>query len=200
MKITTIILDIGNVLVSFCWKKHLHNLGFSGELFSRIANATVLSPQWDEFDKGVLSEEQLLELFIQNDPDIEIEIRRMYENINNMIEVYDYTESWIKDLKRQGFHVYILSNFSSKQYRESYEKLSFLHLTDGAVLSFQEKMIKPDNRIYQLLLNRYHLKADECVFIDDKPANIEGAILNGIHGLLFTTYENTLKALKNYSL
>lgn len=199
MKITTIILDIGNVLVSFCWQKHFKNLGFSGEIFNRVANATVLSPQWDEFDKGVLSEEQLLELFIQNDPTMESEICHMYEEINDMIEVYNYTESWIKNLKNQGYQVYILSNFSSKQYRESNPKLSFIHLTDGAVLSFQEKLIKPDDRIYQLLLNRYQLTADQCLFIDDKPANIEGAKRNGIHGLWFTSYENTLRELKKLS-
>ena len=46
---------------------------------------------------------------------------------------------------------------------------------DGIVVNGEEKMVKPNPEIYQLLLNRYHLQASESIFIDDRPANVEGA-------------------------
>ena len=56
---------------------------------------------------------------------------------------------------------------------------------DGIVVSGEEKMVKPNPEIYQLLLNRYHLQASESIFIDDRPANVEEANHVGIHGILF---------------
>ena len=57
---------------------------------------------------------------------------------------------------------------------------------EGIVVSGEEKMGKPNPEIYQLLLNSYHLQASESIFIDDRPANVEGANHVGIHGILFT--------------
>jgi len=52
-----------------------------------------------------------------------------------------------------------------------------------------EKVIKPDPRLYRILLDRYGLKAEECVFIDDNPANVAGAEAVGIKGILFKNAE-----------
>lgn len=193
--IHNIIFDIGNVLLSFCWEKHFASFGFTDEVFSRVAKATVLSPTWDAFDQGVLTPEQLLEVFIKNDPSVENEIRQMYANISGTVELYLYTLSWIEDLKKRGFNVYVLSNFSEKLHNECGDKVDFLKDIDGYILSYQDKLIKPDDRIYQLLIHRYGLVPDDCVFIDDKMINIEAARRNGMHGIVFTSYEETVYLL-----
>ena len=59
-------------------------------------------------------------------------------------------------------------------------KYDFFKLMDGIVVSGEEHLLKPDIRIYQTLLDRYHLRAGECLFIDDSPANIEGAKKAGL--------------------
>lgn len=66
---------------------------------------------------------------------------------------------------------------------------------DGYVLSAQEKLVKPDAAIYQKLLSRYNLKADECLFIDNLPENIKGAEKVGMHGFVFNL--KNMKELKN---
>lgn len=187
MKITTIVFDIGNVLADFCWEKHFRNICDSEEQFLRLAKATVMDDAWNQFDKGALSEEALLQIFIDNDPEIEELIRRMFENVSDTIETFDYTQAWIRDLKARGYRVLILSNFSEKAYRECGEKLSFVEEADGAVISYREKLIKPDQEIYELLIDRYGLTPAECVFLDDRQENIDGAKRAGMHGIVFTT-------------
>lgn len=196
MNITNIIFDIGNVLMEFCWERHYENFGFTPEVFKKVAKATVLSPTWDEFDKGELMPDELLHAFIRNDPSVEKEIRMVYKNINDTVELYPYAYSWIRELKSKGYRVYILSNFSEKLHSECGDKLDFLRETDGYILSYQEKLIKPDDRIYQTLIEKYQLVPEESVFIDDKQVNIEAARKNGLHGIVFTSYEKTVDLLK----
>lgn len=196
MKITTIVFDIGNVLAAFCWEKYFRNICDSEEQFLKLAKATVLDEAWNEFDKGVLSEEALLQTFIGNAPEIEGLIRQMFESVSNTIEVYDYTHSWIRELKEKGYRVLILSNFSEKAYRECGEKMQFVEETDGAVLSYREKLIKPNPEIYDLLINRYGLISEQCVFLDDKQENIDGAKRTGMHGIVFTTKDAAVRELE----
>ena len=183
--IRNVILDVGNVLVDYCWKKHLNSFGFSEEIAKRVAAATALSEDWDEYDCGVLTDDEVLNRFIENDPGVEKEIRMYVENLSGVIEVYPYAEQWIRDLKAQGLHVYILSNFGEKCYNDCGSKMDFTGLVDGAVFSWREKVIKPDDAIYQCILRRYQLIPEECVFFDDREVNVEGAKRNGIHGIVF---------------
>ncbi len=185
MAIKTVIFDIGNVLADFCWEKFFRSFGFSEEMFHRMAKATVYDNIWNQFDKGVLSEDEMLSIFIEKDPEIEPQIRQVFQNISGMIEVFDYTYDWIHELQQKGYQVLILSNFSEKCYRECGSKMDFVKEADGAVISYIEKMIKPDDEIYELLIHRYHLNPEECVFLDDKPENIEAAKRNGIYGIVF---------------
>ena len=67
-------------------------------------------------------------------------------------------------------------------------------LTWNVVMSGEELIAKPDLRIYQILLDRYGLKADECVFIDDRQSNIDAAQAIGIHGITFKSCEQTKQA------
>lgn len=195
-KIKNIIFDIGNVLVAFQWEKYYESFGYSEEILDRLAKATVLDPDWGEFDKGVLSEEEVCQLFIDNDPEIEKQIRETQADIKEMLGRYDYAIPWIQELKEKGYHVYYLSNFSSKAYRECKHTLDFLPLMDGGILSYREKVIKPNPKIYQLLLNQYHLKAEECVFLDDTAVNIEAAIREGIQGIVFQNKEQAQVQLR----
>lgn len=194
--ITTVIFDVGNVLVDYCWKKHFASFGFSKEVFDKVAAATVLDEDWNEYDRGVLTDEEVLNRFIANDPSVEKEIRQVNENLSGVIEVYPYTAQWITDLKERGLKVYILSNYGEKCYRECGSKLDFVKLTDGAVFSYQEKLIKPDDAIYQRILKRYDLKPEECVFFDDREDNIKAACENGIKGIVFESYQQANRELE----
>lgn len=194
--IKNIIFDIGNVLAGFSWRDFYISLGYEGEILDRLAAATVKSPVWDEVDRGVWSDEDLVRGFIRNDPSLEPQIKRIFKNVRGMVSRYEYAIPWIKDLQKAGYRCYYLSNFSRKAHTECGEALDFLDCMDGGILSYQDKVIKPDRKIYQLLLTRYDLRADECVFMDDTEKNLPQAEALGIHTILFRGREQAVSELE----
>ena len=116
--IKNVVFDIGNVLVDFGWKPFFQKFNITDEELDRIAKATVYAPIWNEIDRGVMSEEEILDKFIENDPGMEDKMREMYADFNGLLKLFEYTRGWIIDLKRRGYKVYCLSNMSFKAVRE----------------------------------------------------------------------------------
>lgn len=193
--IKTIIFDIGNVLVGFEWKKYIQSFGFTEEVAQRISNATVLSKEWDEFDRGAMEDEEIIRSFVKNDPEIETEIRKICENVHDMLTRRAYAIPWIQELKEKGYQVLYLSNFSKKAETECGDVLDFLPFMDGGIMSYKYHLIKPQPEIYQTLLKEYGLVAEECVFMDDREDNCQAAKNEGIHAIVFTTKEDAEKQL-----
>ncbi|MBR1692064.1 MAG: HAD family phosphatase [Lachnospiraceae bacterium] len=193
--ITTIIFDIGNVLVGFDWEGYLESFGFTDEVTGRISKATVLSPQWDEFDRGAVDDEEIIRCFVKNDPEIEKEIRMICEDIHDMLTIREYAVPWVKELKQKGYRVLYLSNFSRKAEIECAHTLTFLPYMDGGIMSYRYHQIKPQPEIYDTLIREYELKPEECVFLDDRSDNCEAARAKGMHAIVFTTREEALKGL-----
>lgn len=194
--IKTIIFDIGNVLVGFEWKKYLEGFGFTAEVTERISKATVLSPQWDEFDRGAMDDEEIIQAFVKNDPEIELEIRKICENVHDMLTRKEYAIPWIQEFKRKGYKVLYLSNFSRKAEKECADSLDFIPYMDGGIMSYKYHLIKPQPEIYLTLLKEYELMAEECVFLDDRQDNCQAAEKLGIHAIVFTTKEDAEKQLQ----
>ena len=193
--ITTIIFDIGNVLAEFTWKEHYESFGYDEQMVERIAKATVKNPDWNEFDRGAMSEEEIVQAFVKADPEIEEDIWKVLQNVSTMIKRLDYAIPWIQELKSKGYRVLYLSNFSNKAETDCAHALDFIPVTDGGILSCEEKLIKPQPEIYLRLLEKYSLKAEECVFLDDLETNVEAARAQGFYGIVFTTKEDAVSQL-----
>ena len=194
--IKNIVFDIGNVLVDFGWKAFIEKFGYSEEVNRRVVEATIKSGDWNEYDRGVLSEEEIVQCFVNNDPGIETELRTMCADFAGLLTQFEYTKGLIIDLQNKGFKVYALSNMSYKACRECEDALNFLPMMDGYVLSCNVKQIKPDKEIYETLFNTYGLKPEECVFFDDLPANISAAKSLGMHGIVFKDLKQAISELE----
>ena len=177
--IKNIVFDISNVLAPFRFKEFLAEKGFDGAMIKRIIKASAMTPYWTEYEKGKLTYEEAMNGFISTDPDIADELRKAYDSCSGIMGRYDYTEGWISSLKEAGYKLYCITNFTPAGYEQCYECISFI-----------EGVVKPDPEIYKILLNRYDLKAEECVFIDDTEENVIGAEKLGIKGIVFTGYED----------
>lgn len=187
--IKNIVFDLGNVLVDFCWREHIAGLGYTGEVARRLGEAMMLSPVWNEIDRGVWTEEEILQGFIKNDPELETEIRHTFSDISTVVKEREYARSWVISLKEAGYQVYYLSNYGEKTKRETEKELQFLKAMDGGVMSYEIQVNKPDAKIYQELFARYGLKPEECVFLDDLPANIAAAKELGMYGIVVKDQE-----------
>lgn len=188
--INTVIFDIGMVLIDFCWRDMLHGFGLEGEDFEKVANATVRNQEWNEFDKGLVSVEEIIDIFAKEAPEYRSYIAKIFEDPTKMIDQYDYAKPWIKELKDRGYKVYILSNWSMPTYHACLDnELDFLPLVDGAVFSFQEHVIKPDKKIFEIICDRYKINPSEAVFLDDNEANVISSREFGLNTIHFKSYE-----------
>ena len=188
--IKTVIFDIGNVLARFCWKEMFESFGLQGEAFERVADATVRNDAWNEFDKGLMSTEEIIDVFSEVAPEYRNYIEKIFEDPTLMIAQFEYAKDWIKELKERGYRVFILSNWSEPTYHACLDnELDFLPLVDGAVFSFQEHVIKPDKKIFEIICERYDITPGEAVFLDDNEANVISSREFGLHTIHFKNYE-----------
>ena len=193
--IKNIIFDVGKVLVEWDCDRAFEQLGITGAVKEAVADATVRSSDWNEYDRSACPPERQLALFISKIPQYENELRLFWEHIGLAISRYPYTLPWVRSLKAAGYRVYILSNYAAWTYEHTKEELCFLEEVDGAVFSFQVQAVKPEPAIYRALLDKYRLEPEESVFVDDRPDNIEAARREGIHAVHFTSYAQALRAL-----
>ncbi|MBR6222045.1 MAG: HAD-IA family hydrolase [Lachnospiraceae bacterium] len=188
--IKNIIFDVGNVLIDFCWKKLMISLGFSDEIIKALGSRMVCSPYWNELDLNEKDEHEVVETFKKEIPEYAKEIDEFFGHMEGLVEVYPGSAPWIKSLKDRGFNVYLLSNYPERAWK-IHEKgqFDFIEYVDGAVVSYEYKLTKPDRRIYQTLLDKYSLDPSECIFLDDKPENVEAARNLGIKSILVRNQE-----------
>ena len=100
------------------------------------------------------------------------------------------------DLKTAGVPIYGLTNWSMETFPEARKRFDILQMIDRYVVSGAEGLVKPDPRLFQVLLERYGLKAGECVFVDDNRDNVEAAVEMGMRGMVFRGAEELRKELK----
>ncbi len=197
--IKNIIFDIGNVLVHFRPEKVMAELGMDGETVKAVMQATAGSPLWSELDRGVMSEAEVVALMKQHAAEAYRGcIDLLFEKGKaDLVRSYPYAAPWLRELRGRGYKVYLLSNYP-KDIFELHARLhfTFLPYVDGKIVSGYVKVIKPDPAIYRILLDTYHLEADECAFLDDMEPNVVAAEKLGIHALRFISYEDARQKLE----
>ncbi|MBQ9434242.1 MAG: HAD family phosphatase [Synergistaceae bacterium] len=195
--ISTVIFDIGNVLVDFDWDGFIHRM-FPGreELITELDEAVWGGGRWDRLDAGD-PPEQVFASIIAHDPKHEHELRKVFANVGDTLRKRPASSVWITDLKNRGYRVLYLSNYSRYVMGLNPGVLDFLPLMDGGVFSCDVRLIKPDRRIYECIAEKYALVPGECVFIDDIEKNIKAARDFGFHAIQFGYLEQAQRDLNN---
>ncbi len=196
MKINTVIFDIGGVMVGLGRIHFFEQLGYSEQMCEKLMAATLKSPHWKEFDRGILSDEEVIDRFVQDAPELEKEIRASMDNLYGVVYRMDTSIPWIKEIKESGRRVLYLSNYSMKVARENEDAMDFLPYMDGGLLSCDYKVIKPDPAFYQILIDKYGLEPEKCVFLDDLESNLAAAREFGIHTILVKDHAQAASDLK----
>ncbi len=196
-KVNTIIFDLGKVLVDYDWQDYLKSMAFDDDAIEAVGDAMFASDDWVEADRGVRTEEEILQSFIDNDPEYEKQIRDAFDDMGFTIHTFSYTKTWLKYLKRRGYKLYYLSNFSKPLFERCMQEMEFLNLMDGGYMSWEVQMIKPDAQFYQKLLNDFKIEPSKAVFLDDVMENIAEARAQGLNAVHFTNKKEAIRALKD---
>ena len=180
-----LIFDVGDVLLEYRWYEMLtEDYGLSEAEAKRIGGEMFDHEIWEMgLDGGRLTTDEAIARYKERYPKDGKVIDWFLKN--GRLMAINRAEIWekIAALKKQGYGIYILSNYSEELFHMHTEGAAFLDILDGGIVSYQVHELKPDRRIYELLLEKYDLKASECLFFDDKLQNVEGARKVGIEAI-----------------
>ena len=195
--INTIIFDLGAVLIN--WHPyHLYKKIFSDEAEMRLFIDTVCTNAWNEEQDAGRTLAEGTEMLVKQFPEQEENIRAYYGRWIEMLDgPIQGSVDIFKKLKDSGeYKIYALTNWSAETFPIAQEKFDFLNWFDGVVVSGTERLRKPFPEFYQILLDRYDVKPEEAVFIDDNFRNVEAGRKLGIDSIHFTSPENLEEELQ----
>jgi 2-haloacid dehalogenase len=199
--INALIWDLGNVLID--WDpRYVYRTIFDDEEKMKWFFETVCTSEWNEMQDEGRSLEEATETLVKEHPDYEQEIRAFYGRWEEMLggAIHGTVEIFSEIRSTNKYRHYALTNWSAETFPIALERYEFLKWFDGIVMSGEEKMRKPYPAFYQLLLQRYHLKASEALFIDDNLRNIRAAEEMGIHVIHFQSPDQLRSALKEFGI
>jgi 2-haloacid dehalogenase len=200
-KITTIIFDLGGVLID--WNpRYVYRQIFDNEEKIDWFFENICTHEWNEHQDAGRSLQEATEELVAKFPEYENEVRAYYGRweemlggpVNETVEILHL----LKQLNK--YNLYALTNWSAETFPVALERYDFLKWFDGIVMSGEEKTRKPFPEIYQTLLNRFNVNASEVVFIDDSLRNIKGAEDVGIDGIHFQSPQQLSQELKQRGL
>lgn len=197
--IRNIVFDIGNVLLETDFKGYL-NSKIVKEKVEEIFEEMFKSEEWPMLDRGTITEEEAISNIINRNKENERLILCAFDNWYDLLKPIKSSIEILKKLKENGYNIYYLSNFHLKAFEYVTEKYDFFKLFDGGVVSYKEKLLKPEQEIYDMLVNRYNLDKQETVFIDDTKENVKAAINFGVDGIVFKNTDILLDELKKYEI
>ncbi|MGN7706799.1 HAD family hydrolase [Chryseobacterium sp. 22543] len=176
MKIKNIIFDFGGVLMD--WNpRYFFKDYFNDNEKMEFFLEHIAQDEWNvEQDRG-RSLTEGTEIQVKKFPEWEKEIRAFYDNWPVMLKSdIPQNVEVLRKLKNTDYNLFGLTNWSEETFPYALENYDFFQIFEGKiVVSGTEKLIKPDPKIWHVLLDRYNIKAEESVFIDDNAKNIEMA-------------------------
>lgn len=183
--IRNIVFDMGNVLLTYNPQYIVSRLPVQEENRPLLVKEIFEAPEWARLDQGTIEEVELLALVQSRLPESAREDARIVmERWHEYMMPIDGTYHLVKELKAKGYHLYLLSN-AGKRYHSYYQTKPAMPLLDGRLISADVHCTKPQPEIYQKFFQRFGLRPEECVFIDDMAANIEGSKAAKMDGIVF---------------
>ncbi|WP_288680334.1 HAD-IA family hydrolase [uncultured Brachyspira sp.] len=196
--IKNIISDIGNVLFEFDTTGFI-NKNIETEDKEKFFDLVFGSENWQLMDKGDLAFEDAREYFLSVFPKYKDSLNKLFDSsLTLCLNMNNNNINILKEYKEKEYNIYYLSNMTVETFKCLREKTDFFDKTCiGGIVSAYEKMIKPNEEIYKLLLNRFNLKAEECLFVDDNLDNVNAAIKLGINSFQLKNMNDMNFELKN---
>ena len=183
--IKNVIFDLGNVLLTFRPKELLSKITQDENRINGFISKVTSSKTWLKLDRGSISIPEAREIFINEYPEEEDLLIHFFDNWKELFAPIQNSIKTLNKLRLNGYKTYALSNFVKEAFEYVQSLFEFFKNFDGMVLSYREHVIKPEKEIYEILLQKYNLIPEECLFIDDTESFCLGAEKLGIKSILF---------------
>jgi 2-haloacid dehalogenase len=196
MKITSLIFDLGGVLID--WNpSYVFDKLFNDEKQKQHFFQHICTSDWNEAQDAGRPLKEATETLVAQFPEWKEYIEAYYGRWEEMLggPIHD-TVQILRELKeKKKYKLYALTNWSAELFPIALERYDFLHWFDGRLVSGEEKMRKPFAEFYHLLLQRFHIHPGETIFIDDNLRNVEAAQAIGIRCIRFQSAPQLRKEL-----
>ena len=214
-QITTLVFDLGGVLVD--WNPdYLYRNIFPEEKERSWFLSNVCTLDWNEEQDAGRSLQEGTEQLVKKFPEHEASIRAYYDRwkemlggpIHDTVEIFRQLRFGTAPEKRDAtgnerinpettspIKLYALTNWSAETFPVALELYDFLHWFDGRLVSGEEGIRKPSPDIYRLLMDRWGIRPEEAIYVDDNLRNVLPARELGFHGIHFRSPEQFRKEL-----
>ena len=197
--IKNIIFDLGNVLLNFkpeqFLKRYVKDENHINEFISKVIKVDL----WSKLDRGIISLQEARDKYLELYPEENNLLLTFFNHWKEMLTPITQNIQILRELKANDYKIYFLSNYIKEAFDYVQNRYEFFTLADGKVISSEIKLVKPEKKIYQFLLEKYNLNPEQCVFIDDLESNLLQAHslkIQTIHYLKDTDLRSELRKLK----
>jgi len=181
--VKNIIFDLGNVLISFRPSEYFSKNNYPEAIRTTILSDIFGSEEWQMIDKGEISTAEAIDAIAKKSSLNKEEIVHIFNLRTDLMFPLDQNVRLLPALKKQGFRLYFLSNFPLDIFDDIKNGYYFFKHFEGGLISAEAKSSKPESRIFEILLEKYSLAPEECLFIDDIEINVRAAEALGMKGL-----------------
>lgn len=201
--IKNVVFDVGNVFVR--WSpptviERCFRLRPDSDENLRKADALLRGPLWKSLNRGELTQPEI-ELAYQDEFGLTPqETQSLFFHIIDHQDLLDGTVALARRIKHAGYRVFALTDNVHEIVAHLKSRHQFWDMFEGAVVSAEVGLLKPDPAIFRHLVDSYGLDPAETVFLDDVPANIDGARSIGLEARVFTTASRCEDDLRNLGL
>ena len=188
-QIKNIVFDMGKVLLDFSMERVL-SARIPDERDQALVREIVFdSGEWDRLDAGDFTEDEALERWLVRIPErLRDAWRAAFAEWHTTLIPIEGMAELVAELKQRGYGCYLLSN-TSVRFDTYWQDFDALRMLDGRFISAHYKLMKPDIAIFKKMCEVFSLRPEECLFVDDRCDNLEGAALAGMRGVWFDRYD-----------
>lgn len=196
--IKNLIFDIGGVLLEYNPKTYLDKLNIPENIRKELNDIIFHTQKWRDCLNGFVSNQELIEYLTDKYPNYKKEIKEIlsYESLQYMLPPKLDMIDYFHKLKEHNYKIYLCSNITEDTYNFIKNEFDIIQNADGGVFSCFENISKPDEKIYENLIDRYNLDVNESLFIDDTKKNIEIAKKLGFNTLLFNDIKQMIEIIE----
>lgn len=181
--IKNVVFDLGNVLLSFIPSEYFDKKSYPENIKTRILSDIFHSEEWQMLDRGEITTEEVIDILALRSSLKRDEIAHVFNLRTDILYPLDNNIKLLPILKKRGYRLYFLSNFPMDIFEEVTSGYYFFKYFDGGVISAHAKSSKPDSLIYKILIEKYSLIPEECLFIDDLEKNVKASETLGMKGI-----------------
>ena len=180
-----IVFDMGQVLVQFSAGLFSERLRLSAEDAELIRREVLTTVEWVRMDRGTISDDDALARMCARLPQrLHDTAAYLVRRWNDPIVPVPGMADVARDLKAAGYNLYLLSNAATRQHTYWHD-IPGSEYFSGTFISADHHLLKPEDAIYQAFFQKFGLKPEECLFIDDSAPNIEASENAGMAGIVF---------------